>query len=67
MSNWKVGNEAGHCFDPDTGDLSVARWVTTPTGKLMLLVTITGFRDKPDGGVEKVVLDRKIVSPTTSV
>jgi hypothetical protein len=59
---WKLGNVAGQGFVD--GDLWVARWVTTPKGKMQILMTVAGFRDMPEGR-RKVILDRKVVDPPT--
>lgn len=62
MSHWERGNLAGHHFAPN-GDLSVSVWVVSPRGERLILTTIAGFRDAPDGAREKVILDRVICRP----
>lgn len=69
-TRWKVGNGAGGGFvkqDQDiegypakAGDLWVAKHVTSPKGEALILITVCGFRDTPDGR-RKVILDRLIV------
>jgi hypothetical protein len=60
---FKVGNSAGGAFRTN-GDLWLAHWVTMPSGKQMIMVTVCGFRDRPDGqGREKVTLDRWFEDP----